>query len=815
MIFGNELWIWPDLDQRQVLSLARETNLPPALARILVNRGIVDPGQARAFLNPSREDLHSPWLMCGMKEAVSRIIKALELGQKIVVHGDYDADGITATVIMVEALRRLGGNVDFFLPSRFDEGYGLHCEPLRIFKDQDISLVLTVDCGINALPEIEYAVDIGLDLIITDHHQPLLELPGSVIVVNPLQKKCNYPFKELSGSGIAFKLATAIYEQQKEQFPSSLLDLAALGTAADVVPLLGENRIIVSEGLKILKEMGRVGFKALVDAVGLNRDRIDSTALAFILAPAINAAGRMGEALPAAKLLLASKPEETTELAGQLHQLNQLRRSTEQAILKEAEAAAAKLLEESGPEIITIAADNWHHGVIGIVASRLVERFNRPVALVALEGDEGRGSARSIPGFDITAALEANKQLLERFGGHEQAAGFTVKRDNIDNLREGLVHYASKHREQCLFKPQLRIETELSADEIGFDLTAGLELLKPFGQDNPVPLFGSKGWEILSWRLVGAEKKHLKLRVQKEEKLIEPIFFSGAEFEPELEKGRLINLAFRLKDGFFNNEKTLDFVLKAMQFSDIYTTGNLRLVDRRNCQDRFGYLKKVLSANLNDRERTIIFCVSRYSVKRIESSFGTFPLPKMVTGGDLDQGLKLVHGPELVIFYDLPLKAETIEPLLSGIKSSSKISFYLLFSNEDLKINRKMLDISLPSIEQVETVLTALATTVRPEESIDFNWGQLPFFNGESLPRFWNRMELIFKESDITTGKQLTEILNIPEQERLERLRLSSTFLESMILREKSEKLQNLFVSAPIEIIAGYLIDLSEENPAL
>jgi len=333
MSFSGKEWIWPDHNHDQVMEFARNLQVPPALARLLIKRGIIDQTEARAFLSPAPEQLHSPWLMLGMEQSVARICEAIEKNQQIMIHGDYDADGISATVILVEAIRALGGQVDYFLPNRFEEGYGLHIEPLVQFKAAGVSLVVTVDCGINAVKEVAYASEIGLDLIVTDHHQPRDPLQEAVAVINPLQEKCPYPFKDLSGAGIAFKLAVALMEKNRAPFPFALLDMAALGTTADVVPLLGENRAIVSEGLDVLRGLGRVGFKALVEAVGLEKNRISSTSLAYILAPSVNAAGRMGAALPAAQLMLEKDELVAAELAGNLHRSNLQRRSTEKNIL--------------------------------------------------------------------------------------------------------------------------------------------------------------------------------------------------------------------------------------------------------------------------------------------------------------------------------------------------------------------------------------------------------------------------------------------------------------------------------------------------
>jgi single-stranded-DNA-specific exonuclease RecJ len=815
MNLSKKLWIWPTQDQGQVSSIVREFNLLPALARILINRGIVTSEQVRAYLYPQAENMHSPWLMCGMKEAVQKISIALSLDQKIAIHGDYDADGITATVILVEALRNLGGKVDFYLPSRFDEGYGLHCEPLRRFKEENIALVITVDCGINAIQELKYAREIGLDIIVTDHHQPLVELPESVIAINPMQNNCPYPFKELSGSGIAFKLAAALYEQLEKPRPEALLDLAALGTVADVVSLLGENRVIVSNGLKILNKHERTGLKALIQATGQAEKTIDSTALAFILAPSINAAGRMGEALPAAQLLLANEMDEAMLLAGQLHEINQKRRSTEQEILKTAQSAAAELVQQSDPPVVTLAADNWHHGVIGIVASRLLERFNRPIVLIALEGNEGKGSARSIPGFDITEALAANKEVLLKYGGHEQAAGFTVERKQVDTLREGLNNYAVHNSDRFALKPRVEIETELDADEIVINLAESIKLLQPFGQDNPLPLFGSKNWEIRSWRLVGKDQKHLKLNIKKNETILEPIFFSAAEYDSKLESGRKIDLAFRIKEGFFNGGKTLDLVVEGIEYSDVYKTGNLELHDRRYRLDRLEYLQQILKANPELRKRTAIFCALRSGIETIKASLDSNPQPLFITGGDLYQGRQLIIEPELVIFYDLPLKVETFKPFLVRLKKGFPLKVYLLFNTEAFEVNRVLLNKTQPALDQVELLLSSLRSETEPQKNPIEILKNKNILDLKPLPIFWETMDLVFREIGLTKEGTVRQQTDGSALKISELLKLSPTLAAVKMARDESETIKEKIGSLQLEDVAMTLIRIMEERQLL
>ncbi len=806
MSLSVKQWIWPDHDQDQAVDLACKLGLSPALARLLINRGITDPGQARAFLYPSLEQLHSPWLMLGIKEAVDRLFKALEQGEKIVIHGDYDADGIAASVILVETLRGLGATIDYYLPSRFEEGYGLHVQSLKKIIEDNAALVVTVDCGINAVEEVSYAAANGLDVIITDHHQPLNNLQGAVSVINPRQENCPYPFKELAGAGIAFKLASAVVEKAGGSFPDHLFDLAALGTAADVVPLLGENRVIVFSGLEVLRRQQRVGFRALIDAVSLNEEHLSSTALSFVLAPAINAAGRMGEALPAANLLLENDALKAEILAAQLHQANLLRRSTEQKIMLEADEAAANLLAEEDYKVITLAGENWHHGVIGIVASRLVEKYNRPVCLVALEGDQGRGSARSIPGFDITAALSECSEILERFGGHGQAAGFTIRTGYIGELRECLNRYALLKLDDSHLTPRLYIEAEIEPSEIQLNLTTQLEKLQPFGMANPVPLFGSRQWMVQSWRLVGGGQKHLKLNLKKDGRTLEPIIFSGAFLDQHLEKGRCVDILLKLKNGFYRDKKTLEAEVKDLCYCDNFRSGSFELIDQRNCKDRLARLKDICERTGG---QTVVFAATRSRSEKILKGCSIPNPPIIMTNGLIDESIEIPqeHGP--VVFFDLPLYAGVLQHIFQKGFKKDPATIYLLYNRDDLKLNRRLMELSLPSEHMLEKIVNILGGAEKAGDSPVFPGSAQTGIDFKPAPSFWERAGNIMTETGLLHAGRLT-----PEWKEIHKslpscLDFSPTFRATKELQQQCEQFQKLLLEAPLEEIASLLHKLT------
>lgn len=806
MSLGGKQWIWPNHDQNLITDLTRDLDLTPALARLLISRGITSSEQARAFLQPLPEQLHSPWLMLGMEQAVDRLFAAFNKGEKTIIYGDYDADGISATVIMVETLRRLGAEVDYYLPSRDKEGYGLHVESLQQIIEAEASLVVTVDCGINAAEEVAYAAANGLDIIITDHHQPLTTFSGAVSIINPRQKKCSYPYKELSGAGIAFKFASAIMEKAKKPFPEHLLDLAALGTTADVVPLLGENRIIVSAGLEILRRKQRIGFKALIDQVSLKEEHITSNALSFVIAPAINAAGRMGEALPAAELLLEDNLQKAEALAWQLQQANQLRRSTEQRILLEAEEAALDLLGKEDYKVITLAKESWHHGVIGIVASRLVEKFNRPFCLVALDGDQGQGSARSIPGFDITAALSDCSAVLERFGGHEQAAGFTVQTSKIGVLRECLKRYARQNMDDSYLTPHLYIDAEIDQSEIQFNLTTQLEKMQPFGTANPVPLFGSHDWVVRSWRLVGGDQKHLKLNLNKNGRSLDPIYFSGAFLDPLLEKGRRVNIAFKLKNGFYRNQKTLEAEIKDLTYSDTFRSGKLEIIDRRNCAERMAGLNHLLNRADN---KAVVFTATRSRSEKIQEGISLKGSPVIITSGSMNEDIKIPETHELLILYDLPLHQDILKYIFEKGLIKESTAVHLFYNPDDLKLNRQLMDMSLPSGTLLEKIIKALPGSEAKSSTFCFQELALDSIDFKPAPSFWERSEAIFTEIGLLENGCLAPQWMEIENNWPDCLDSSPTYRFTIELRRQCEQFQKLFQEAPLEKIASYLHKLA------
>lgn len=484
---------------------------PPFFRQILYNRGITSAEQAMAFLSAG-EDFHDPMLLLNMAGAVERLLFAVDHQEPIAIYGDYDVDGVSATALLVEVLRLLGGNVTVYIPNRFEEGYGLNIEALNQLRDQGIGLVLTVDCGIRSLREAEHARRIGMDLIISDHHQPLEEIPPANFVICPKQKGDEYPEKNLAGVGVAYKIAQALLQQRQLELSNDRLglDLVALGTVADVVPLTGENRLLVKAGLKELRRGSRIGLRSLAQAARINLSTLNTADIGFGLAPRLNAAGRLESALASYQLLLERDIQHIGLLVQHLDDQNRER----QKITAEMQQRAEELIQEEDFEEILFAFDeSFNPGVVGLVAGKLTESYYRPAVVGHVNGEYVRASCRSIPAFHITQALDACADLMVHHGGHALAAGFTIHRDHLPELKERLAKIAFEQLGDLDLRPVLRADVELPLGELHPEFLKYLHLLEPTGMDNPEVYFISRNVRTSNARAIGSDGKHLKFLV--------------------------------------------------------------------------------------------------------------------------------------------------------------------------------------------------------------------------------------------------------------------------------------------------------------
>lgn len=507
-------WIGPkEADADQVARLVSELGVSAAVARILVARGKADPAAARAFLNPSLDQLASPFEMLGVDQAVARLLEALREKQRIVVFGDFDVDGVTGASLALHTLRKLGAEVEHLLPQRLVHGYGLSMKVLPDLLERQPALVLTVDCGIRSVDEVAELAKAGVDTIITDHHEPGPVLPPAVSVVDPKQEGCPYPDKRLAGVGVMFQLLRGLVSRLEHEVDlTSNLDLVALGTVADVVPLDGENRALVSEGLKVMNRREKVGIMALAVVCGIEGP-IQAWHLAYLVGPRINAAGRLGDAGQAVDLLTTFDTARASALAKTLDEENLRRQDISSETLTQAMDAIERGVPGDQPAGIVLASNVWHPGVIGIASAKLVERFHRPSALIAMDGDVGRGSVRSIRGVDVCAVLDECQDLLVQYGGHAMAAGLTIERERIAEFRKRFMAGVSDRITDENARPRLKIDCELSPDEVNLELAEDLEQLGPFGFGNPRPVVLLPRVSAVGRKKVG--RGHLKMGIRR------------------------------------------------------------------------------------------------------------------------------------------------------------------------------------------------------------------------------------------------------------------------------------------------------------
>ncbi len=551
------VWKARPCDDADIARLQTELGVAPVIARLLAIRGHCEPEQAARFLKPSLSHLLDPWLLTDLGKAVDRLLAAVAGGERIVVHGDYDVDGVTSTVILRRALEMMGGNVTHFIPERLRDGYGLQPATIDRLHADGARVIVSVDCGIRAPEAARRATELGLDLIITDHHEPDTELPQALAIVNPKRHDCPYPDKNLAGVGVALKLVQGLCQRTgHDHWLNAFVKIAAIGTLADVVPLVGENRVIAKLGLEQLtKGPHKIGLRALLDVSGLAGKTIDSYHIAFMVAPRVNAAGRMSTADIATRLLLASDASlaaEATALAQQLDAENTRRRAEEAEIVTAARKAVETDPDIGAHTVIVVGGEGWHRGVIGIVASKLVDAFYRPAIVLSIEDGVAHGSCRSIPGFDVLAALESCAPLLHRFGGHKQAAGLQLEAARIPEFRRAVNDFAHLHLGPDDLRPNLHLDGPLDFDGVTPSFVADLMAMAPFGLGNPKPQFTTGPVEVVDGprRL---KDRHLKMSLRQRGRTFRAIAWNSVDKEAMLAGGDgTLEVAYTLEQNEFN-----------------------------------------------------------------------------------------------------------------------------------------------------------------------------------------------------------------------------------------------------------------------
>ena len=749
--FGKR-WQFAAVEEELSAALTNKLGISPIVAQILINRGITDERKASLFLDTRAEHLTDPFLMRDMNKAVERIARAITFKQKITIYGDYDVDGITATALLMRVLTDLGAVVSYYIPERQNEGYGLNKAALEHLIATGTMLMITVDCGISAIQEVE-AVKDGLDIIITDHHQPTEHLPPAFAILNPKQPECSFPHKQLAGVGVAFKLCQALWKTVSPESAlfQKYLDIVALGTIADIVPLVDENRILVKLGLVELESTVNKGLCALIEVCDLAGKRINAGKVGFVLAPRLNAAGRISHAAAGVELLITDDYEKAQELALILNHENTIRQNIEREIFIFAEQQIEHLnpYEEN---VLVIAGEDWHSGVIGIVASRLVEKYYRPVVMLTIKDGIAKGSCRSIPGFDIFEALQYSADLLNQFGGHRQAAGLTMDANRIEELRCRLMQFGAERLSADDYIPKIAIDSQIGLADVDKALLEQLACLEPHGMGNPGPVFASSNLQLGDVRSIGQNQKHLKLKLNQQQTISDVIGWNLGDLSEILRRDDYIDLAFIPEFNDWQGVRSVQLRARDIQFetdqaalinqlfaqyatflSDPSSWGRsepqatirlanpgkitFQLEDARQISDKLNYLYAIIANGsktlvvVNNRHQAYILAAAmREKLPQLASHIGFYSdglsefwkkqvydllhagqLTMTVVAGDLSACCKLPDINHVVLFY-IPADKETfIRQCLSAATTTSASRIHLLFGSADLPVHESNL----------------------------------------------------------------------------------------------------------------------------
>lgn len=819
---GNELNILKP-DQEKVKHLAEELDLSPVLARILVNRGIAGVEQARQFIFGGIESLHDPFDVSDMEKAADIILKHVKNGSNVLIHGDYDADGVTSTAILKMALARLGVEAEYYIPDRFDEGYGFAPESISKAQELNVKLIITVDCGSSNAEEVAAAKDAGIDVVVTDHHEVPETAPPADAFVNLKRPGETYPFRELSGAGIALKLVQAMYIKEGRDDWTDFLDLAAIGTVADVVPLVGENRVIVKQGLKLLSKRKRPGIAHLLALANVQREKLSPWDISFIIAPRINAAGRMADAVAALKFLLEEDPDRSKEMVQHLIKLNEDRQKVETVIKEEIEQMLNNDPSLLSHPVWVFESRQWHQGVIGIVASRFCHAFDRPVYLVCIdENGMGRGSARSRDNYSVYDALEGAKNVLEHYGGHRLAGGFTLKEDNINLLREAV------SREDFFQKgtAPMNVDMVLDRRDINLSLARDLETLAPFGEGNPKPLFLSTRLKFQSVTTVGSTGQHLKLWISNGDKDVKAIAFGKGE-----QAGRLLyndlnySILYNLDVDFWRNQEEASIkvqeilepdndcmrVISGLEEVAIKNgdsdCGMWRLVDARAVVNRWKYIKNLYRG----RRKCLVFTRNRKQMKVLMENLQgekvkcidlTKDQPGDVYGGYVALTPLEVRVPagdfQEILFYHPPFDWKHFK---KGVFESVNLKrVHLLFGDEDVlreETNQRVLS---PDRERLLMIYQGLRKIT--DKNVPFK--SFPKVLASVIkddyvqPITVNVAMKIFSEIGLVSVNEAEGEIRFNECEKQE-LESSETYVRQMKKREGFEELKELLTFPFIE----------------
>lgn len=724
MTVKQKIWDIKSYHKEKASCLAAELGISTIVTSVLLERGYDTAENIRDFLYGSKEPFYDPLLMKDMQRTVERILQAVAAYEKITVYGDYDVDGITASSLLYLYLKSIGANVNTYIPKRDNEGYGLNDEALKYLHQSGTGLVVTVDCGISGYKEVADAPQ-GMDIIITDHHTVPDMLPPAYAIVNPKQKDCQYPFKSLSGVGIAFKLCQALdkVKNSSQEYWSDLTELAALGTVADIVPLVDENREIVRRGLLAMKNTQLKGLQALIKVSGCCQDNITSENIGFMLAPRLNAVGRLEHAQSAVELLVSDDDAAAMEIAEKLNHENMIRQEISRSIMEDAENMLSR--EEHIDTAIVLASENWHQGVIGIVASRLVEKYHLPVVLMSIADGIAKGSCRSIPALNLYEAIKAESDILIQFGGHHQAAGLTLKADDVAEFRERFKDYVRQNLSAEDYCPHLSVDCVLS--DTGLITVRDLEelsLLEPFGCENPAPVFAFNSALLYNYRLIGKDKNHIQFCVTKGDNSYKAVMWNKADMLTQCYDNMVANVAYMPKINVWNGEKTVQLHVLSVLQNIVTEDYRMRQVDKNSLLDSFMRVSDALTVYVNENSKADLSAMgSRVLVKTYGETCTTqiaflydlplIPLKKIVQKLKQEQVKIIVMAFNFSDREKLEKSLKLIYPDRETMAAGYKKVMELLNQNDTVKIDDILNECSESVSENIIKVMLELGFIVR------------------------------------------------------------------------------------------------------
>lgn len=775
-------WEVGSIDEQQALSLSNELNVSHVVGTLLYQRGLTDFDQAKSFLYGGLTELHDPFLMSGMSEAVDRIKHALLQKEKILIYGDYDADGVSSTSLMIHLMRKLGADFDYYIPHRSKEGYGLHIHAIQQFYEQGYTLVVTVDTGISAVEQIEYANSLGIDVIVTDHHEPPAILPKAYSLINPKLEHCNYPFKGLAGVGVAYKLAQALLG---EHTPQAWIELVTIGTIADLMPLRDENRILVTYGLKLMNTSSFAGIRALLMISGNQQNIVNAMQVGFGLAPRINASGRMSHASKAVELLTATDMEQAETIAEELDVLNKQRQLLVEEILLEAITQVEEKVSQGGiPDIIVVAGQNWNVGVVGIVASKLLDRYYRPVIVLGIDPETGlcKGSARSIPDFDIYQALTACSELMDHYGGHPAAAGMSLAAAQLEQFEQQLNSYAQNILTPAHFTPAMQVDMACNVSDLTIETIEHMEELAPFGMNNPCPKLLIRGAKLLESRQMGKDNKHLKLLIAQQGCTIEAIAFNKGNLAYLLSEDATLDLVVEVSINEWNGKR------KPQLFIQDIAVSHIQVFDHRHTKSAHLKLEqlaeKLEASGVNAASKNAVFVQAGFEHLFRENHLHNYSLwiydekEALLPSNDIAKGMSLAEVTTIFIMH-LPTEAKTWHYIQGKLTSLERI--YLL--HDTRKPEEQVISPTREHFKELYAMIRSVSTTSENE--------LLPYISKKTgLSRRMLSMALeVFKELEFITWEQGEIRLNPAPSKRA--LETSTHFIRLQQLAEVEQLMAN------------------------